>query len=169
MSTTIFSWAFPARREDVAAHMRSLDDVGHLLPAGAAPPLLLMSVSRGDWLLATVEALGQSIAGASSPSPPSLPVHLPSLHRQFTVLPIEALPEAIAEIDGVFDRARRDPAGFAAWLGQGDTAQEPRPRRGHLLTAIRFPGVRRERRRPGCRNAGARTRWSEGDRRLAGR
>jgi hypothetical protein len=105
MSSTYFSWAFPAEPKDVSADVSSLEDAGIFL-AKVPEDRLLMSASRNNWLLDNLKIL--SVARR-------LP-HLQRLENVATVFSVSEVPSVFEEIESLLMFARDAPESIAAAL-----------------------------------------------------
>jgi hypothetical protein len=103
VSTTYFTWAFPAKAEDVSADMSAFEDVNPLL-AKVSVDRLLMSASRNNWLLGNLQCLS-SVHGLR---------YLRRLSAAFSVVPVAEIPDAIGEIESFLKLARDTPQCVAA-------------------------------------------------------
>ena len=103
MSTTYFSWAFPAKPEDVLDDVNALEDVDALL-AQVSEGRLLASASRNNWLLSNLQNLS-AIHGLR---------HLRRLGAAFSLVPVAEIPSAIREIESLLKLAQDAPQFVAA-------------------------------------------------------
>lgn len=114
MSTTYFAWTFPARSSDATGNLRSLEDVGHLLPADECPKDLLMCSTRNGWLLGTVAAISSKLNIRS----------FSSFHKMFAVVAPDAISSVVDDIDSFLSSTRNNPALLAGILGESHTSLE---------------------------------------------
>ena len=105
MSTTYFTWAFPADPKDVPADVSALEDAEDLL-THVSERCLLMSASRNNWLLSNLQALS-AMHGLR---------HLPRLGSTLSVVPVADIPDVIGEIESLLTVAREAPQFVASAL-----------------------------------------------------
>lgn len=105
MSTTYFSWAFPASAERLVAEPDSLEEAGDLL-VDVPQTNILMSASRNNWLLGALAAVCSSVGLK----------RLEVLRKAYSAFSVEEIPSVLCEIEAVFIFARESPKAFAAAL-----------------------------------------------------
>lgn len=114
MSTTFFAWTFPARCSEATGNLRSLADVGHLLPTDERPKDLLMCATRNGWLLATIAAIASTLNIRT----------FSSFHQVFAVVAPDAISSVVDDIDSFLSSTRNSPALLASILGEGHSPSE---------------------------------------------
>jgi hypothetical protein len=113
MSTTSFTWSFPAKPADLPANVGALEDVAGLLNQ-VSEAHLLMSASRNNWLLDNLSLLC-SLRGLR---------HLHRLGSTSSVLSVAEIPAALGEIELLFRLVQEAPHSVAAALNPPCEAAE---------------------------------------------